>query len=47
MNYRMIGRIIGQILGLEALFLLPPLLLCLYDGDGQAALAPLQEYLGK
>ena len=38
MNYRMIGRIIGQILGLEALFLLPPLLLCLYDGDGQAAL---------
>ena len=28
MNYRMIGRIIGQILGLEALFLLPPLLLC-------------------
>ena len=38
MNYRMIGRIIGQILGLEALFLLPPLLLCLCDGDGQAAL---------
>ena len=38
MNYRMIGRIIGQILGLEALFLLPPLLLCLCDGDGRAAL---------
>ena len=37
MNYRMIGRIIGQILGLEALFLLPPLALCLYDGEIPAA----------
>ena len=33
MNYRMIGRIIGQILGLEALFLLLPLAICLADGD--------------
>ena len=38
MNYRMIGRIIGLILGLEALFLLLPLAICLADGDGSAAL---------
>ena len=38
MNYRMIGRIIGQILGLEALFLLPPLGICLADGDEPAVL---------
>ena len=38
MNYRMIGRIIGQILGLEALFLLPPLVICLADGDEPAVL---------
>ena len=38
MNYRMIGRIIGQILGLEALFLLLPLAICLADGDEAAVL---------
>ena len=38
MNYRMIGRIIGQILGLEALFLLLPLAICLADGDEPAVL---------
>ena len=38
MNYRMIGRIIGQILGLETLFLLPPLVICLADGDEPAVL---------
>ena len=38
MNFRMIGRIIGQILGLEALFLLPPLVICLADGDEPAVL---------
>ena len=38
MNYRMIGRIISQILGLEALFLLLPLAICLADGDEPAVL---------
>ena len=38
MNYRMIGRIIGQILGLEALFLLLLLAICLADGDEPAVL---------
>ena len=38
MNYRMIGRIIGLILGLEALFLLLPLAICLADGDEPAVL---------
>ena len=37
MNYRMIGRIIGQILGLEALFLLLPLAICLADRSSYPA----------
>ena len=39
MNYRMIGRVMAQILGLEGVFLIPALLICLFDGDTHAALA--------
>lgn len=39
MNYRMIGRLISQILAVEGLFMIPALLLCMYDGDMHAALA--------
>ena len=33
MNYRLMGRIIALILAVEGVFMLPPLLLCVYDGD--------------
>ncbi len=39
MNYRMIGKIISRILGLEVLFMLPGLFFCLYDGDYNGARA--------
>lgn len=39
MNYRMIGRLISQILAVEGLFMIPALLLCLYDGDMHVVLA--------
>ncbi len=37
MNYRLIGRTTGQILLLEALFMLPALLFCLVDQDWKVA----------
>lgn len=37
MNYKMMGRIISQILLFETVFMLPALLLCIADGDGAAA----------
>lgn len=39
MNYKMIGRVIAQILGLEGVFLIPALAICLYDGDMRAAVS--------
>ena len=33
MNYRTIGKILGQILSVEALFMIPAFLICLIDGD--------------
>lgn len=38
MNYQMIGKIIGKVLWVEAVFLLPALLLSLIRGEGSAAL---------
>ena len=39
MNYRMIGRILSQVLALEAVFMIPSMLLCLYDGQPEVALS--------
>lgn len=39
MNYRMIGRFMSRILLLEAVFMLPSVLICLYDGDYIAGMA--------
>ena len=36
MNYKMMGRFLAQILFLEGLFLLPPLLISLYLGETAA-----------
>ena len=36
MNYKMMGRFLAQILFLEGLFLLPPLLISLYLGEAAA-----------
>jgi len=38
-NYKMVGRIVALTLLVEAAFLLPPLALCLADGEGGVALA--------
>lgn len=38
MNYRMMGKFISQILMVEAVFMLPALLISLADGDGDAVL---------
>ncbi len=37
MNYKMMGRLIGSILAVEGVFMFPPLLLCLYDGNKTSA----------
>ncbi len=37
MNYKTIGKILGQILALEALFMLPAALICIYDGRNSTA----------
>lgn len=34
MNYKLMGRFIAQMLGVEALFMLPALAIALWDGDG-------------
>ncbi|MGI6019161.1 MAG: TrkH family potassium uptake protein [Marvinbryantia sp.] len=39
MNYRMIGRVMAHILGVEGVFLVPALFICLFDGDMRAAAA--------
>ncbi len=39
MNYRMIGRFMSRILMLEALFMVPPFGICLYDGDFRTGMA--------
>lgn len=39
MNYRMIGRFMSRILILEALFMVPPFGICLYDGDLRTGMA--------
>ena len=39
MNYKMVSRIVGSVLCLETLFMAPGMLLCLYDGEGDVALA--------
>ncbi|MGM9522728.1 MAG: TrkH family potassium uptake protein [Oscillospiraceae bacterium] len=39
MNFKMMGRFIALILALEAVFMLPALLICLIDSDGGSALA--------
>ena len=36
MNYKMMGRLISEILAVEAAFMVPPLLLSLYDGSTDA-----------
>ena len=36
MNYKMMGRFLAQILGIEGVFLLPALCISLYDGDAPA-----------
>ena len=36
MNYKMMGRFVAQILGVEAVFMLPGLFISLYDGEAQA-----------
>lgn len=41
MNRKMIGRTIGHVLWIEALFMLPSLIWCQIDGDGKAAAALL------
>lgn len=33
MNYKMLGRFVAQILALETVFMIPPLLLAIFDGD--------------
>ncbi len=45
MNYKMIGRILALILAIEALFMLPALAICLFDGDSTAAIAFVQTIL--
>ena len=37
MNYKMMGRLIALILAMEAVFMLPALLICLYDGATAAS----------
>ncbi|MDD4850775.1 MAG: TrkH family potassium uptake protein [Gemmiger sp.] len=37
MNFKMMGRLIAEILAVEGAFMLPALLICLADGDGAAA----------
>lgn len=37
MNYKLMGRVIALILSVEAVFLLPPLAISLYDGNRVAA----------
>ncbi|MBO5797602.1 MAG: TrkH family potassium uptake protein, partial [Clostridia bacterium] len=37
MNYKMMSRLIGSILGTEAVFMLPALVLCLVDGSHKTA----------
>ena len=37
MNYKMMGRFIAQIVSMEALFLLPALLISVYYGETAAA----------
>ena len=39
MNYKLVGRMIGSILLVVGVFMVPPLLLCLADGDRGPALA--------
>ena len=39
MNYKMVGRLIGLILALEAVFMLPALGFALFDGNSRTALA--------
>ena len=39
MNYKKIGRINGFFLLVEAFFMLPPLILCMFDGDRKTAFA--------
>lgn len=39
MNYKMMGRLIGSILAFEGVFMIPPLLLCFFDGEAAAAAA--------
>ena len=45
MNYKMIGRILAQILALEAIFLIPPALICVMDGEMGVALNFVQTIL--
>ncbi len=44
MNYKMIGRIISRIIAVEALFMLPALLISVYDGAKNAATGFLITY---
>ena len=37
MNFKMTGRFLSQIIALEAVFLIPPLILCLWDGEAAVA----------
>ncbi len=39
MNYKLVGRIISQILAFEAAFMIPSVILCLYDKDHKTASA--------
>ncbi|MBE6757617.1 MAG: TrkH family potassium uptake protein [Ruminococcaceae bacterium] len=39
MNYKMMGRLMGSILAVEAIFMIPPLILCLVDGAARSAQA--------
>ena len=39
MNYKTIGKILGQILAIEAVFMLPAMLLCFIDGNVSSAIA--------
>ena len=39
MNYKIIGHIIKIILFVEAVFMIPAMLLCLFDGDSAAAIS--------
>ena len=45
MNYKTMGRFLAQILGIEGLFMLPALLLCVIAGDGRASRAFLMTLL--